>query len=179
MAMIFVSGANRWPPLGACSNNEPTSTDVATVIKLALLRIGLSETNVHSVQVALSGGGCRSILWLTGQLHQRACQTGDTSDHTLFLIVRVGHDVGIQCDVGMVDVDLAESMIPEALQIGDERVAVEAAARKAAEERTSAAELQVRQLENLLQIVQAQLNRAEERGAERALGLHTFFSYLE
>ena len=98
MTTIFVSGANRWPPLGACNNNEPPSTDVRSVIKHAQLRTGPSESNVHSVQVAWSAAAAAAYCGSPDNFISVLAEWIDTSDLTMFLIVRVGHDVGIQCD---------------------------------------------------------------------------------
>ena len=79
MTTIFVSGANRWPPLGACSYNEPTSTDVKSVIKRALLRTGLSESRRAHLEnegritpdeaLAVLNVTHKRPVWLLSQLH--------------------------------------------------------------------------------------------------------------
>ena len=66
-----------------------------------------------------------------------------------------------------VDVDVAEAVISEALIVGDERVAAEAASSGAAEERARAAELLARHLCLDMEIQPSLLEHAEKRGAER------------
>ena len=101
LTVIFVSGTTRWPPLSACSSDESTSTDVNTVIDRALLRTGLSGSNVRSVQVAQSVDAAAAFCGSADNFVGVLARWIDTSSLTLFLIVCLGHDVSIQCNVGV------------------------------------------------------------------------------
>ena len=69
----------------------------------------------------------------------------------------------------MVEVDVAESMLAEALQIGEEQVAGAAAASHAAEERARAAEERGRAAEERARAAEERANAAEERARSAEL----------
>ena len=154
---IFVSGSTSWPPVGVFSENVPTATSLAAIVDRALLNmnglLNVSPTQsaraFESVEAAAAHCNMEPAAFVSVLSEWIDVMVDNLGQ---LLLVGVKHDIGVQHDVGMVDVDVAEDMVSDALHMGDQRV--------------QAAELLIEQLKCELQSTQAHLDGADER--ERA-----------
>ena len=147
----------------------------ASVLQLLVIDYGTCIFDVDTLAASVCGAaGDALAAWLQSsavKARLEALQTADEETQSTLT------------DMDFVEVEVTETMIDEALTMGDERSAEELAAREAAEERAGAAELLARQLEQRAaaaelraadaELIARQLESLLERAGQRAANEQT------
>ena len=136
-----------------------THTRLASVLRLLLNEYGIYDVGTLAANVHGAAGDALAD-WLESDSTRALFAS-------LVLEQPATTNVSTQSEEELVEVDVAEAMIFEAVTTGDERIAAEVTRRVAAEERAQHAELFARQLQNRLEDQLAVLEGTEERGAAR------------
>lgn len=136
-----------------------TDTRLASVLRLLLNEYGIYDVGTLAANVHGAAGDALAD-WLESDSTRALFAS-------LVLEQPATTNVSTQSEEELVEVDVAEAMIFEAVTTGDERIAAEVTRRVAAEERAQHAELFARQLQNRLEDQLAVLEGTEERGAAR------------
>ena len=132
---FVISGAAPWVPVGIASTTHPEAASVAVVVADALCRVRMSNAVLCAVRSLASMAHAAEYLQLAADTLDSMVvnSLGAGVEHGLILIARVKHDVSTQSAVDMVDVSTADAVVAEALLIGEQMAAKEAAARFAVE----------------------------------------------